>query len=70
MTLGWHLTLRQGQIYIPVHLYGEYIDNSVSQNVWKTNDWNLQCMIKAANPFSCNQNFVPQDYLPLARTDV
>ena len=28
---------RQGQIYIPMHLYGENIENSVSQNELKTN---------------------------------
>ena len=55
MTLGWHLTfLRQGQICIPMHLYGENTENSVSQNVLKTNGWNLQYMIKVANTFSYN----------------
>ena len=50
-----------------MHLYGENIENSVSQNVLKTNGWNLQTMIKVANPFSYNQNFVLQGYplLPL-----
>ena len=34
MTLGWLLTfLRQGQICIPMHLYGENIEKSFSQNV-------------------------------------
>ena len=66
MTLGWHLTfLWHGQIGLLMHLYGETIENSVSQNVLKTSGWNLQCMIKVANPFSYNQNFVPQGYLPL-----
>ena len=37
-------------------LYGEYIENSVSQNVFKTKGCNLQCTIKVANPFSYNQN--------------
>ena len=64
MTLGWHLTfLHQGQICVPMHLYGENIENSVSHNVLKTNGWNLQYMIKVANPFSYNQNFVPQGWL-------
>ena len=37
MILALHLTfLRRGQICVPVHLYGENIENSVSQNV-KTN---------------------------------
>ena len=68
MTLAWHLTfLRQGQICVPIHLYGENIENSVSQNVLQTTGRNLQCMIKVKkNPFSYNQNFVPKDYLPLA----
>ena len=44
MTLGLDLTfLRRGQICIPMHLYGENIENSVSENV-KTNK-----MIKVAN---------------------
>ena len=67
MTLGWHLTfLHLGQICVPVHLYGENIEKSVSHNVLKINGWNLQCMIKVANPFSYNQKFVPWGYLPLA----
>ena len=66
MTLGWHLSfLRQGQICVPMYLYGENTEKSVSQNVLKTNVWNLHCMIKVANPFSYNQNFVAQGYLPL-----
>ena len=40
-----------------MRLYGENIKNSVSQNVFKTNGYNLQCIIKVANPFSYNQNF-------------
>ena len=48
-----------------MHVYGENIENSVSQNVLKTNDWNLQYMIKVANPCSYNQKFVPGSYLPL-----
>ena len=51
--------LRQGQIYISMHLYWESIEKSVSQNELRTNDWNLQSMIKVANPFSYNQAFVP-----------
>ena len=48
-----------------MHLYGENIENSVSQNVLKTNGWNLQCMIKVVTTFSYNKNFVPEGYLPL-----
>ena len=48
---------RQGQICFPMHLYGEKIENSISQNVSNTNGYNLQCMIKVANIFSYNQNF-------------
>ena len=66
MTLGWHLAfLWHGQICVPVHLYHENTENSVSQNVLTTNGWNLQCMIKVANTFSYNKNFVPWVYLPL-----
>ena len=67
MTQGWHLTFSQhGQIYVSLHLYGENIENSVSQNVLKTNGWSLQCMIKVANTFRHNKNFVPGCYLTLA----
>ena len=42
MTLGWPLTfLSQGQIFVPMHLYVENIEKSFSQNVLKTNGWNL-----------------------------
>ena len=47
MILDWPLTfLRQGQICIPMHLYGENVEKSFSQNVLKTNGWNLQWVIK------------------------
>ena len=37
MTLGLPLTfLRQGQICVPMHLYGENVEKSFSQNVLKT----------------------------------
>ena len=40
MVKGWPLIfLWQGQIYIPMHLYGENVEKSFSQNVLKTNDW-------------------------------
>ena len=29
--------LWQGQIYVPMHLYGENVEKSFSQNVLKTN---------------------------------
>ena len=29
-----------------MHLYGENVEMSFSQNVLKTKGWNLQCMIK------------------------
>ena len=48
-----------------MHLYEENNENSVSENVFKTNDNNLQYMIKVTNPFSYNQDFVPRDYVPL-----
>ena len=35
------------------------------KNVLKTAGGNLQCMIKVANPFSYNQNFVLLGYPPL-----
>ena len=60
MTLGWPLTfLRQGQIRVPMHLYGENVEKSFSQNVLKTDGWNLQWVIKGVKHFSYNQNFVP-----------
>ena len=33
----------------------------------KTNDWDLQYIIKVVKPFSYNQKFVPQGYLPLSQ---
>ena len=40
-----HVTiLQQGQICVSIHLYGENVEKSISQNVLKTNGWNLQCM--------------------------
>ena len=39
MIIGLPLTiLRQGQICIPMHLYGENVEKSFSQNVLKAND--------------------------------
>ena len=47
MIVGWPLIfLWQGQICISMHLYGENVEKSFSYNVLKTNDWNLQCVIK------------------------
>ena len=47
MVLGWPLTfLRQGQICVPMHLYGENVEKSFPQNVLNTNGWNLEWMIK------------------------
>ena len=37
--------LRQGQICDPIYLYLENVEKPFSQNVLKTNGWNLQCMI-------------------------
>ena len=51
--------LRQSQICVPIHLYGENVEKSFSQNVLKINGCNLQCMIIAVKHFSYNQNFVP-----------
>ena len=66
MTLGWLLTvLRKYQICVSMHLYEENIEKSFSQNLIKTNGWDLQCIIKVANPFCYNQKFVPRGYLPL-----
>ena len=40
ITVVWPLTfLRQGQICVPIHLYGEDVEKSFSQNELKTNDW-------------------------------
>ena len=50
MIIGWPLTfLRQGQICVSMHFYGENVDKSFSQNVLKNNGWNLQCVIKVTN---------------------
>ena len=58
MTLGWPLVFLLQGLCILLHLYGEHIEKSFSQNVLKTNGWNLQCMIRVANPFSYNKNCV------------
>ena len=58
MVIGWPLTfLQQGQIWAPIHLCGENVEKSFSQNVLKTNDGNLQCMIKIVKLISYNQYF-------------
>ena len=58
MTVGWPLTfLRQGQLWVPLHLYGENIEQSFYHNELKTKDWNLQCMIKVVKCFSYYQKF-------------
>ena len=37
MIIGWPFTfLQQGQICIPIHLYGENVEKSFSQKVLKT----------------------------------
>ena len=67
MTVSGLLTfLRQGQICAPMHLYWENVEKSFSQNVLKTNGWNLQCVIKVVKHFSYNQNFVPWGLFALA----
>ena len=63
----WPLTfLQQGQICLPIHFYGENVEKSFSQNVWKTKCWILQCMIKVVKLVSYNQNFVPWGLSALA----
>ena len=57
--------LRQGQIFVPMHLYGENVEKSFSQNGLKANGRNLQCVIKVVKYFSNNQTFVPEGYVPL-----
>ena len=60
MTVGWPLIfLRQCQMCVPIHLYGENVEKSFSQNVLKDNGQNLQCMTNVVKLFSYNQNFVP-----------
>ena len=58
MTLGWHL-----------NFYGKVKSASLCICMGKLlkiqflkiiSGWNLQCMIKVANPFSYDKNFVPQ----------
>ena len=53
MVLGWPLTFwRQDEIR-------GNVEKSFCQIVLKSNGWNLQYMIKAVNPLSYNQYFVP-----------
>ena len=59
MTLSWPLTfLRQGLICFPVHLHEGNVEKSFSQNVLKTNGWNLRWVIKVVKHFSYNKIFV------------
>ena len=58
--------LRQDQICVPMHLYGENVEKSFSKNEFKTNALNLQCMAKIVKHFSYNQNFVPWGLSALA----
>ena len=57
MTLGWPFTflwqglLWQGQICVLIHVYGDNVEKSFSENVLKTNGLNLQCMIKVLKTF-------------------
>ena len=45
MTVSLPLTfLQQCQSFVPIHLYRYNLEASCSQNVLKTNDWNLPCM--------------------------
>ena len=62
--------LRQGQICVHMYLYGENVEKSFSQNVLKTNGWNLQYVIKEVKRCSYDQNFVPWGFsaLPLGYT--
>ena len=67
ITLGCPLIfLRQGQICVPIHLYGENVEKSFSQNVLKALGWNLQCRISVVKHFSYNQKFVPRGLSALA----
>ena len=47
--LTYNFFSQQGQIRISMHLYVENIEKSFSQCI-KTNGWNLQWIIKVANP--------------------
>ena len=56
MSLGWNLTfLRQGQICVPI----QNVEKSFSQNVLKTNGWNVPYMIKVENFVNSNHKFMP-----------
>ena len=60
LAIGWPLTfLRQGKICVPMHTYGENVKKTLSQNVLKTNGWNLQWVIKIVKHLSYNQHSVP-----------
>ena len=63
--MKFELYLRQGQIFIPILLYGENVEKSFPQNVLKNNG-NLLCTIKVVKLFSYNQNFVPRELSALA----
>ena len=42
MMLGWLLTfLQQGQINLPIHLFGESVEKLFSENVLKTSGLNF-----------------------------
>ena len=59
MIVGWLFTFfQQAEICIPMHLYEENVEKSYSQNVLKTNGWNLH-MIKVANPLVTIKIFSP-----------
>ena len=55
--------LRQDQVCALKHLYVENVEKLLSQNVLKTNGWNLQHVVKEVKLFSYPQNF--GCYLPL-----
>ena len=66
MNLGLPLTvLRQGQSCVHMHLYGENVQKSFPQNVWKTNGWNLQWVIKVVKYLVRIKILSHGGYLPL-----
>ena len=49
-----------------MHLYGENIENSVSQNELKTNSWNLPMYDQSSIPVQLQSKFCPPGLFALA----
>ena len=59
MIVGWALAFLGNVKFAPPYIcMGENVEQSFSQNVLKTNGWNLQCMVEVFKLLNYNQNFV------------